>query len=116
MNRRYCSISGVVGRLGIEDAESLALLADLLGIPGENRELRDLGPARRKARLIEVLRDLTVRSARRRPMILVVEDLHWADPSTLELLDTLVAGVDAPLLLLVTYRTTFTPRWNAGPA
>jgi class 3 adenylate cyclase/tetratricopeptide (TPR) repeat protein len=108
------TVAAGAGRLDIADAESVALLADLLGIPGERRELRDIGPARRKARLIGVLRELMVRSARRRPVILVIEDLHWADPSTLELLDTLVAGTDAPLLTVATYRTSFVPRWSPG--
>src|SRR4029434_1939984 len=67
------------------------------------------GPVRRR-QLFTAIRALSVRGARLRPLVLVVEDLHWIDTSSEEFLNTMldaVAGV--PLLLLVTYRLGYTP-------
>src|SRR6202044_3318426 len=51
-------------------------------------------------------------SAGKQPLIIATEDLHWADPSTLELIQLLVEqGTTAPLLLLYTARPEFRPLW-----
>ena len=71
------------------------------------------GPARRR-QLFAAIRALSVRGARLRPLVLVVEDLHWIDTSSEEFLNFMldaVAGV--PLLLLVTYRIGYTPLFGS---
>jgi tetratricopeptide (TPR) repeat protein len=71
------------------------------------------GPARRR-HLFAALRALPSRGAQRRPLVLVIEDLHWIDTSSEEFLTFLldaVAGV--PLLLLVTYRIGYTPPFGS---
>jgi class 3 adenylate cyclase/tetratricopeptide (TPR) repeat protein len=71
------------------------------------------GPARRR-HLFAALRALSLRGAQRRPLVLVIEDLHWIDTSSEECLNTMldaVAGV--PLLLLVTYRIGYTPPFGS---
>jgi len=66
-----------------------------------------------RRRMLDALCDSVLRSAARRPLLLVVEDLHWADPSTLELLGRLVAAsAGARLLLLLTHRPHFAPPWQ----
>ncbi len=51
--------------------------------------------------------------AERRPLVLVIEDLHWIDPSTLELLDLLLGEIPVlPLLLVATFRPEFSPPWR----
>src|SRR5215510_15512158 len=70
-------------------------------------------PARRR-HLFAAFRALSLRGARRRPLVLVIEDLHWIDTSSEECLTFLldaVAGV--PLLLLVTYRIDYTPPFGS---
>jgi predicted ATPase len=61
-----------------------------------------LDPARRRQRLIDVTRGMLLREAGQQPLIVLVEDLHWVDEASLELLNVLVAGAGATRLLLIT--------------
>ena len=54
--------------------------------------------------------------ARRQPMLLIFEDLHWIDPSSRELLDrTIERAANLPVFIVATHRTEFTPPWNGFP-
>jgi len=70
----------------------------------------------RKRKVLEALKLLFLGMARERPVLLVIEDLHWADPSTLELLGLLEEDVaTAGLLLALTARPGFQQAWPPGP-
>lgn len=105
------SLLGEHSRLG---ADALPLLAGLLSIPGaEGGPIQELSPARRRTRTLEILRAWLASTAERVPVTLVVEDGHWADPSTLDFLD-LIAG-ESPggrTLLCITARPEFLVRWS----
>ena len=81
------------------------LLASLLSLPAlEGVTLPLMTPARQRQRTLETLRDMLRAIAGERPVLLVVEDLHWVDPSTLELLDLLLANASkSRLLVLLTF-------------
>jgi DNA-binding CsgD family transcriptional regulator/tetratricopeptide (TPR) repeat protein len=84
------------------------LLARLLPELGQGEESTSAGLAvgsSAQARLFEAFLALLERLADRSPTMLVVEDLHWADRSTLDLLTFLVRNLRAGLLLVLTYRT-----------
>jgi predicted ATPase len=54
--------------------------------------------------------------ARRQPVLLIFEDLHWVDPSSRELLDrTIERAANLPVFIVATHRTEFTPPWNGFP-
>jgi class 3 adenylate cyclase/tetratricopeptide (TPR) repeat protein len=73
-------------------------------------------PVVRRARMLHQLCEAAKQLARAKPRALVVEDLQWADPSTLELVDLLIAGCrDVPLVLLLTFRPTFARQWPDAP-
>jgi tetratricopeptide (TPR) repeat protein len=94
-------------------AEVMPLLAPLLNLllPSEYQPLT-LPPDQQRRRLLASLVKWMLGSARTQPLVSVIEDLHWADPSTLELIQLLVAqGATAPLLLLYTARPEFHPPW-----
>jgi class 3 adenylate cyclase/tetratricopeptide (TPR) repeat protein len=63
---------------------------------------------------IEALIEYPLGLARQRPLLLLVEDVHWADPTTLEVLDRLLDRVGSErVLLLITARPEFSPEWRA---
>ena len=69
-------------------------------------------PEQQRRRLLATLVQWVLGSARTQPLISVIEDLHWADPSTLELIQLLVEqSATASLLLLYTGRPEFHPPW-----
>ncbi|WP_437820718.1 protein kinase domain-containing protein [Sorangium sp. So ce1078] len=92
---------------------AVPLLAALLSIPTEGRHpATALTPQRQRQETIASLLQLFLGLADRQPLVLTAEDLHWADPSTLELLGRLIdEGRPSPLLLLLTARPTFAPPW-----
>jgi tetratricopeptide (TPR) repeat protein len=93
--------------------EALPLMAALLSIPGaDETPLRDYSPARRRARTLELIREWITSSTERVPLVMLVEDVHWADPSTLDLLDLLVDEAGGRTLLCVTARPEFALRWS----
>ncbi len=108
---------GLAG-LGLAELEAIVLLASLLSIPvGDRYAPLDLSPVRRRTRTMRLLVDFITAIARAGPALLLVEDLHWTDTSTLEFLELLVTTVpDAPLLVIFTARCEFDVGWAAAPA
>lgn len=98
-------------------ADALPLLAALLDLPPQaGYDALALSPQARKLRTIEVLVELLLPPGDGPPALVVLEDLHWVDPSTLELLRSLVARLaERPALLLMTARPAFESPW-AGDA
>jgi predicted ATPase len=93
----------------------LALFADLLGLPAD-ATIGALTPQQKKERTFEALLREMEALARRQPLLMVFEDVHWIDPTTLELLDRIIARVEhLPVLLLATFRPEFHPSWVGQP-
>ena len=98
------------------DAAALPLLAELLSIPADGLAPLSLTPAQRKTATIALLVDEFVRLGETEPALLVLEDAHWVDASTLELMTQLADGIGrARLLAVVTARPDFTPPWQTRP-
>lgn len=102
-----------IAALKLDTSEYVPLLATYLSIPLSGRYAAPtLSPDLLKSRVMEALVNVLVRVASQQPTLLVVEDVHWSDASTLELLDLLSArAASAPLLVLVTFRPEFQPPW-----
>src|SRR5438445_3451406 len=80
-------------------------------LPREAR-LWDLEPPQRRQRTLEAIKRLFLRESQVQPLVLVLEDLHWIDPETQALLDSLVESLPAvPVLLLVNYRPEYGHNW-----
>ncbi|HEX6713179.1 MAG TPA: AAA family ATPase [Thermoleophilaceae bacterium] len=98
---------------GLEPVAAVPLLADLMSIPFTREEQLSLAPRDARTALLHVLESLLVKDARRHPMLLVVEDLHWADPTTVELLGRITRSVaEIPVLCVFTFRGDFQPPWT----
>ena len=93
--------------------ESTALIAGLLGLPCEiPSQIRELSPQKRKERVFAALLDSIERATATRALLVVVEDAHWLDPTSLEFLALLVERAGAlRLLLLMVARPDFMPPW-----
>lgn len=99
---------------GADTAEQLLLLEELLGIETK-LPVPAMAPAALRERLLSILHEQLRRIAATKPLCLVVEDLHWLDPTTRELLDRLIGDiVETRLLLVLTARDGFDAPWTRG--
>jgi class 3 adenylate cyclase/predicted ATPase len=114
---RFAKLERAFAAYGSASGELMPLLAALMSVPlpedGRYRPL-DLTPEQLKERTEDALVALTLEEAERQPLLEVFEDVHWADPSTLDLLGQLIdQAPTAPVLIILTYRPEFVPRWPA---
>ncbi len=103
----------VVGQYG-RPREDLRFIAAMLSIPHEERYgAVAMTPQKFKDETLRALIDTTEAIARRQPTVELFEDIHWADPTTLEVIDLLIHRVrNIPLLVVLTYRPEFSSRWS----
>ena len=99
----------------MHDEETVALFAALLSIPlPDDHPPLQYSPQKQKEKTLQALVTWLHKAAAQQPVRLEFEDLHWADPSTLELLGLLTDEVrSSQMLLLLTFRPEFTPPWPA---
>src|SRR2546428_12703756 len=103
------SLAGLDAELGAAAAPLLALLE----VPTDDPAWAALDPPQRRQRTLDALRQLLLQAARQRPLVVVIEDLQWADAETQALLDALVDGMAAaPLALLLNYRPEYRHHWG----
>ena len=97
----------------IEAEQDFPLIAGLLGLAAESGpDELEFTPARRRAQLLQALVKHLCGLASQQPVLLIFEDLHWIDPSSLELLQQGIAAIqDLPVFMLLTARTEFEPPW-----
>jgi class 3 adenylate cyclase/pimeloyl-ACP methyl ester carboxylesterase len=95
-------------------SEFVPLFASLLALAsGERCPTSDLTPAQRSAKTLEALVRYLEACAARLPVLLVFEDLHWADPTSIELLGMLVERIrHLDMLAILTFRSDFIPPWT----
>ena len=93
--------------------QDFGLIAGLLAVPGVGGvQVPDLSPQRRKEKTSEALVRIIATHARTRPVLVTVEDAHWADPSTRDLLELAVERLqETACLLAITFRPEFTAPW-----
>lgn len=100
-----------------QDPEHVSILADLLSLPTDGRyRPEDLTPQKRKEKVFAALLAQLGGLAAREPVLLIFEDAHWIDPTSLELLAATVEHApQLRVLLLITSRPEFTPPWPRYP-
>lgn len=106
----------VVARCGLP-RDDIRLVAAILSIPFHDRyEPLTLAPRLLKERTIAVLVEVMLALGREKPGLVLFEDAHWADPTTVEVLDLLVERLrDTSLLMVLTARPEFVSRWSEFP-
>jgi predicted ATPase len=107
-------LEGVLEQYGFLLQEMVPLFAYLLFLPLPDRySPLTLSPQRQKQKTLEALVVWLLKEAEKRPVLRIVEDLHWADSSTLEYLSLLVEQVStARIFTLLTFRPDFSPPWT----
>jgi class 3 adenylate cyclase/predicted ATPase len=98
-------------------AQSTALFAEMLSLPNDGRyPLLELAPEQRRQRTLQALIAQIEALTRSNPVLIVSEDAHWADPTSLELFGRAVDRIASlPVLLIVTFRPEFEPPWIGRP-
>ena len=105
-------VRATLNTLGLDASERAPYLLHLLGLKEPDEAVRALGGEVLVARTLDALRQVWLRSSRRRPVVLVVEDLHWIDPASETCLASLAETLaGASLLLITTYRPGYRPSW-----
>jgi len=99
---------------GLPLGETVPLFASLLSLPlPADAAPVQVSPAQQKQQTLQALLTILLRIAAQQPVLFVMEDLHWVDPSTLEFLSLLVdQGPTARILTLFTFRPDFSPPWT----
>jgi adenylate cyclase len=96
-------------------AENLPLIFDFLGVPDPERPVPRMDPEGRQRALADFLCRLVSNPARRKILVLVIEDLHWIDEGSQAMLNGLVEGMEGtPTLVLVNYRPEYEPAWTSS--
>jgi predicted ATPase len=98
---------------GIENQDTVSLFADLLSIRGEDRySPLTVSSETRKDMTLEALVQYLQRLANRSPVLFILEDAHWLDPTTLDLMTRIIDRIrQMRVLLLITFRPDFKPVW-----
>ncbi len=111
---RVALLEAALGRAVFDASQTLPLLATLLSLPLPDRySPLFLSPEAQRHQTLELLANWLFSLTEQQAMVLVIEDLQWADPSTLELLGRLVEQVPTvPLLLVLSARPEFTAPWG----
>lgn len=107
----------LLGEAASAPEDAVALVADLLGIPiGTRRTLPALAPLQKKAALFRTFLSQIEGLAARDALLMVVEDAHWLDPTSRELVDQIVDRIERlPVLLIVSFRPELPPPWIGLP-
>ena len=98
--------------LGMDPEEDGSHLLQLLGVHAGTDRLGELSLEVIKRRTFEVLRQMSLRSSRRQPLIIAIENMHWIDQTSEDFLTLLVDSLaGAPILVLLTSRPGYRPPW-----
>ncbi len=114
--RRIAELESTLIQIKLDPAEKVPLLALLMDIPLPKERMPSLAPDELRRRQLGALITMLIASARSQPMVLALEDLHWADPTTLDLLRSIAqSGALSPLFVLVSSRPEARPPWATRP-
>jgi class 3 adenylate cyclase len=111
--RRLADLENTLTLIGLDASEYAPLLAPLVDIPLPEERAPKLAPEESRRRQLAALIAWYLAGARTQPAVLAFEDLHWADPTSLDLLQALAErGRTAPLFIIATARPEFRAPWS----
>ncbi|MBN2027698.1 MAG: AAA family ATPase [Actinobacteria bacterium] len=105
LEERLSSLNGQLAHI-------LPPLQELLSLSVDDDAYLSLEPAQRRERVFDAIRYLLVAESQQRPLVMAIEDLHWMDRTSEELLSSFIDSIPgASILLLLLYRPEYTPAW-----
>src|SRR5271163_990588 len=111
--KRFAELEAALGSVGLDAAEYAPLLAPVIDAPLPPGRAPKVSPEELRSRQLAALVAWLLAGARTQPIVLAFEDLHWADPTSLDVLRALAErGAQAPLLIIATTRPEFRPPWK----
>ena len=112
-DQRLADLENTLRLVGLDPTEYAPLIAPLVDIPLPEERAAKFAPEKLRRRQLAALMAWFLAGARSQPVALAFEDLHWADPTSLDLMQTLAErGAQAPMLILATARPEFRPPWS----
>jgi class 3 adenylate cyclase len=113
VEQRLGDLENSLAQVKLDPAENAVLLAPLLDISLPKEQLSNLSPEELRRRQFAALIGWVISGAKVQPVVLAVEDLHWADPTTIDVLCGIAErGALAPLFVLITARPEFRASWS----
>ena len=111
--QRLADLENTLGLIGLDPTEYAPLLAPLVDVLSPEERAAKFAPEELRRRQLAAMTAWTLASARTQAVVLAFEDLHWADPTSLDLMRALAErGAQAPLLIIATARPEFRPPWS----
>ena len=111
--QRLADLENTLGLVGLDPTEYAPLLAPIVDIPLPAGRAANMPPEELRRRQLEAIVAWSVAGAHSQPVALVFEDLQWADPTSIDLMQALAKrGAQAPLLVVATARPEFRPAWS----
>ena len=110
---RLADLENTLGLIGLDPSEYAPLLAPLVDVPLPEERAAKLAPEELRRRQLAAMTAWVLAGARTQAVVLAFEDLHWADPTSLDLMRVLAErGAQAPLLIIATARPEFRLPWS----
>ena len=111
--QRLADLEGTLRLIGLDPTEHAPLLAPLVDIPLPPSRAANFSPEELRRRQLTAMAAWVLAGARSQPAVVAFEDLHWADPTSLDLMRALAErGAQASLLIIATTRPEFRPPWS----
>jgi class 3 adenylate cyclase/tetratricopeptide (TPR) repeat protein len=106
-------VKNSLNALNAEEAMTLPYLLEILGVKDSGIDRIPMSSEGRKDRIIEAVKQIVLKGSQVRPLVIAIEDLHWADQSTEEALKLILEAVPgARVLIIFTYRPEFVHTWG----
>ena len=114
--RRLAELESLLADVKLDTAKHAPLLAPLVDIPVPPERLPSHSPEETRRRQLTAMVEWAIAGARNQPLVLVLEDLQWFDPTSIDLVHALSdRGAQAPILILATTRPEFQSPWGVRP-
>jgi class 3 adenylate cyclase/tetratricopeptide (TPR) repeat protein len=115
-DKRLTDLESTLGLIGLHPAEYAPLIGPLVDVPLPERRMAKLAPEELRRQQLAALVAWILAAARSQAVVLAFEDLHWADPTSLDLMQVLAErGALAPLFIIATARPEFRSPWSLRP-